>query len=96
MNPKFGMNPRSDTNPMDDSSAHDESQVLTDIPRITPAPVYEPEVVAPSRARPAGVTRLHVGLFLLTLLTTTMAGADMAGTFVSLVHPFATFGNLAA
>ena len=37
-----------------------------------------------------------MGLFLLTLLTTTMAGADMAGAFVSLAHPFATFGNLAA
>jgi membrane-associated protease RseP (regulator of RpoE activity) len=95
MNPKSGINPRSGTNPMDDSSAHDESQVLTDIPRITPAPVYEPEVVAPSRARGAGVTRLHIALFLLTLLTTTMAGADMAGAFVSLVHP-STFGNLAA
>ena len=81
---------------MADSTAHDESQVLTDIPRITPAPVYEPEVVAPTRARPSGVTRVHVVLFLLTLLTTTMAGADMAGAYVSLAHPFATFGNLAA
>src|SRR5271169_4874815 len=81
---------------MDDSTAHDESQVLTDIPRVTPAPVYEPEVVPPSRTRPSGVTRLHVGLFLLTMLTTTMAGADMAGAFVSLAHPFATFGNLFA
>src|SRR6202022_2262563 len=96
MNPKFGMKAQLGTNPMDDSSAHDESQVLTDIPRITPSPVYEPEVIAPSRVRPAGITRLHVGLFLLTLLTTTMAGADMAGAVVSLAHPFATFGNLAA
>ncbi|MGH7915606.1 MAG: hypothetical protein ACREPW_13320, partial [Candidatus Binataceae bacterium] len=64
---------------MDDSIAHDESQLLTDIPRVTPASVYEPEVVGPSRARQSGVTPLHVGLFLLTMLTTTMAGADMAG-----------------
>ena len=81
---------------MDDSTAHDESQVLTDIPRVTPAPVYEPEVMTPPRPRPSGVTRMHVVLFLLTLLTTTMAGADMTGAFVSLAHPFATFGNLAA
>lgn len=81
---------------MDDSTAHDESQVLTDIPRVSPALVYEPEVVAPRRPRPFGVTRLHVGLFLLTLLTTTMAGADMAGAFVALNHPLATFGNLYA
>src|ERR1700691_1230621 len=81
---------------MDDSTAHDESQVMTDIPRVTPMPIYEPEVVLPPRARPFGVTRLHVGLFLLTLLTTTMAGADMAGAFVSLAHPFSTLGNLGA
>src|SRR5690242_3306463 len=81
---------------MDDSIAHDESQVLTEIPRVTPVPVYEPEFISPARVQPSGVTRLHVGLFLLTLLTTTMAGADMAGSFVSLAHPFATFGNLAA
>src|SRR5580700_1303585 len=81
---------------MDDSTAHDESQVLTDIPRVTPASVYEPEVIGSPRTRPSGVTRLHVWLFLLTLLTTTMAGADMAGAYVSLAHPFATFGNLFA
>ena len=81
---------------MDESIAHDQSQVLTEIPRVTPIPVYEPETIAPARVRPSGVTRLHVGLFLLTLLTTTMAGADMAGSFVSLAHPFATLGNLAA
>ncbi len=81
---------------MDDSTAHDESQVLTDIPRVTPAPAYEPEPIAPYRAQPPGVTRVHIVLFLLTLLTTTMAGADMAGAFVSLAHPIATLGNLNA
>lgn len=82
---------------MDDSTARDDARVLTEIPRVSPAQVYEPEGVEPPRARAAsGVTSAHVALFVLTLLTTTMAGADMAGAFVSLAHPFATLGNLAA
>ena len=59
---------------MDDSTAHDESQVLTDIPRVTPAPVYEPEVMTPPRPRPSGVTRTHVALFLLTLTLAKLRG----------------------
>lgn len=80
---------------MDEVTARDE-RVLTEIPRISPAPVYEPEIVEPLHPRSYGFTPLHLTLFALTLLTTTMAGADMAGAFVSLAHPFATFGNLAA
>ncbi len=79
-----------------DDLARDDARVLTEIPRISPAAAYEPEVMEPARARGAGLTPAHVALFALTLLTTTMAGADMAGAAVSLAHPFATFGNLAA
>jgi membrane-associated protease RseP (regulator of RpoE activity) len=81
---------------MDDLTARDDARVLTEIPRISPAPAYEPEIVEPVHSRGPGFTPLHLGLFALTLLTTTMAGADMAGALVSLAHPFATFSNLAA
>jgi membrane-associated protease RseP (regulator of RpoE activity) len=81
---------------MDELTARDASQVLTEIPRVSPGPSYEPEIVEPLRPRHAGFTRLHIALFLLTLLTTTMAGADMAGAFFSFSHPFATFANLYA
>jgi membrane-associated protease RseP (regulator of RpoE activity) len=82
---------------MDDLTTRDDARVLTEIPRISPAPVYEPEIVAPAGARAAAAfTPLNFGLFVLTLLTTTMAGADMAGAYVSITHPFATFANLAA
>lgn len=81
---------------MDDFTAREDARVLTEIPRISPTPVYEPEIVAPARAHAAAFRPLNFWLFVLTLLTTTMAGADMAGAFVSIAHPFATFANLAA
>lgn len=82
---------------MDDLIVHDDARVLTEIPRVSPAAPYEPQVVAPVRERPAAaVTPIHCGLFILTLLTTTMAGADMAGAFVSIAHPITSFANLAA
>ena len=81
---------------MDDLTARDDARVLTEIPRISPAAAYESGVIAPPRARAAAFTPLNFGLFALTLLTTTMAGADMAGAYVSIAHPFATFANLAA
>lgn len=81
---------------MDDLTARDDARLLTEIPRISPTVAYEPEMVEPARPRAAGVTPLHVGLFVLTLLTTTMAGADMAGAFFLLSHPIATFANLYA
>jgi len=79
---------------MDELTARDTSQVLTEIPRVSATSGYEPEMVEPLRAQRAGVTPLHVALFLLTLLTTTMAGADMAGAFFSFARPFSTFANL--
>src|SRR5581483_342520 len=82
---------------MDDLIARDDARILTEIPRVSPAPVYEPETAEPVRTRAgSAVTASHAVLFVLTLLTTTMAGADMAGAVVSLAHPLATFGNLAA
>jgi membrane-associated protease RseP (regulator of RpoE activity) len=82
---------------MDDlTSRDDDARVLTEIPRISPAPVWEPGIVAAAHARATAFGPLNFGLFALTLLTTTMAGADMAGAFVSVAHPIATFANLAA
>jgi len=80
---------------MDDLSAHSNaSPVLTDIPRfehqLEPAYGYERQPHPPIRLRP-----LNVGLFLLTLLTTTMAGADSAGAPVLLGVP-ASLPNLVA
>ncbi|MGH7931820.1 MAG: site-2 protease family protein [Candidatus Binataceae bacterium] len=79
---------------MDDFTARkDVSPVLTEIPRyeapMGPAPVYEPYL------RPIRVPPLNTALFLLTLLTTTMAGAGMAGATVSLSVP-RTLPNLIA
>jgi len=82
---------------MDDFSAPRQvSPILTEIPRIAPAPVYAPGYAAPARAPSSGLRTRHIVLFLLTLLTTTMAGADMAGSFVSLAHPIASLANLSA
>ena len=80
---------------MNDLSVHSEaSPVLTDIPRfehqLEPARAYERRPHPPIRLRP-----LNIALFLLTLLTTTMAGADSAGAPVLLGVP-ASLPNLAA
>jgi len=79
---------------MDDSTARtDVSPVLTDMPR------YEgPATTAPSHTQarqPFKLPKVNVALFLLTLLTTTMAGADMAGADVTLTDPH-SLANLAA
>ena len=70
------------------------SPVLTDIPRFEhqaePAYAYERQPLSPIRLPP-----LNVALFLLTFLTTTMAGADSAGAPVILGMP-ASLTNLAA
>jgi membrane-associated protease RseP (regulator of RpoE activity) len=78
---------------MDDLSVHSQaSPVLTDIPRfehqLEPAYAYERQPRPPLRLSP-----LNIALFLLTLLTTTMAGADSAGTPVLLGVP-ASLPNL--
>jgi membrane-associated protease RseP (regulator of RpoE activity) len=79
---------------MDDLSLRSNtSPVLADIPR------FEHSREVPYTARPASVPirlrPLNVVLFFLTLLTTTMAGADAAGAPV-LLGVLPSWGNLAA
>jgi membrane-associated protease RseP (regulator of RpoE activity) len=69
---------------MDEIVAHkDTPTVLTEIPRYT-APA-EPAAAALDAPR---IPPLNLALLLLTLLTTTTAGAYMNGEDVSLFHPF--------
>ncbi|MGH7924067.1 MAG: site-2 protease family protein [Candidatus Binatus sp.] len=72
-----------------DATHKDAPAVLTDIPRyIAPA---EPvgRVLQPPRIPP-----LNVALLLLTLLTTTTAGAYMNGDEISFLHPFLAIAAL--
>jgi membrane-associated protease RseP (regulator of RpoE activity) len=80
---------------MDDFSVHSQaSPVLTDIPRFEHH--LESEAGDEPRPRPPIHLRpLNVALFLLTLLTTTMAGADAAGAPILLGEP-STLPNLVA
>lgn len=81
---------------MDDSTAHkDASPVLTEIPRFE-APPEAARLAGRPLAPPFQVPRLNATLFFLTLLTTTVAGADMAGAFISLAHPISSIANLPA
>jgi membrane-associated protease RseP (regulator of RpoE activity) len=62
----------------------DTSPVLTEIPRyIPPPPTYRQEVTPAAPRRPTA----NILLFALTLLTTTMAGAYMAGVDHPLLRP---------
>jgi membrane-associated protease RseP (regulator of RpoE activity) len=80
---------------MDESSAYKEvSPVLSDIPRFEgPAEPIDTWRPAP---QPWSIPRVNLVLFLLTLLTTTMAGADSAGAFVTLSAPLQSLINLSA
>jgi len=80
---------------MDESSAYkDVSPILSDFPRFEgPAEPVEAWRPAP---QPWSIPRLNAVLFLLTLLTTTMAGADSAGAFVTLHAPLQSLINLTA
>jgi membrane-associated protease RseP (regulator of RpoE activity) len=62
------------------------SPILTEIPRYAPPqpPSYVPPV---SAASTHGINNLNILLFALTLLTTTTAGALMAGAVHPLLHP---------
>ena len=71
----------------------DASPVLTDIPRFE-GPV-EPAHVYRRASAPEKIPVLNLALFVLTFLTTTMAGADMAGAPVILSIP-ASLPNLGA
>jgi membrane-associated protease RseP (regulator of RpoE activity) len=72
---------------MDETSAYNQvSPVVTDFPRhqgtsAAPAREYRPQL------EPFKLPAINVVLFLLTLLTTTMAGADAAGAPVTLGVP---------
>jgi membrane-associated protease RseP (regulator of RpoE activity) len=80
---------------MDDLSVHsDGSPVLTDLPRFE----HQLETAHADQHLPRAPISLpwrNVALFLLTLLTTTMAGADSAGAPVVLWEP-ASLSNLIA
>jgi len=80
---------------MDETSAYKEvSPILSDIPRFEgPAEPIETWRPAP---QPWNIPRLNLILFLLTLLTTTMAGADSAGAFVTIAAPLQSLINLKA
>jgi membrane-associated protease RseP (regulator of RpoE activity) len=72
----------------DDKSA---PTVLSEIPRHPSGREFYVPADTPVR-----ISRLNAVLFLLTLLTTTMAGAFMAGADFSLLRPIASFGALAS
>jgi membrane-associated protease RseP (regulator of RpoE activity) len=80
---------------MDESSAYKEvSPILSDIPRFEgPAEPVDTWRPAP---QPLSIPRTNLILFLLTLLTTTMAGADASGAFVTLRAPLQSLLNLGA
>jgi membrane-associated protease RseP (regulator of RpoE activity) len=69
---------------MDEIITHkDAPTVLTNIPRYAAAMEPADRALEPPRIPP-----LNIALFLLTLLTTTTAGAYMNGEMVSFAHPF--------
>lgn len=71
---------------MDESSAYNHvSPVVTDFPRYA-GPAAPPRDYRPERA-PLRIPATNIVLFLLTLLTTTMAGADAAGAPVTYALP---------
>ncbi len=61
------------------------SPVLSDIPRYS-----QPGTTTARAARAVGIPTVNAALFLLTLLTTTMAGAYMAGADLSILRPFSS------
>ncbi|HVA81307.1 MAG TPA: site-2 protease family protein [Candidatus Binataceae bacterium] len=78
---------------MDEAAAHNHApSVLTEIPRYGAelAPASSPGGGAMRAILPEGIPRLNLALFALTLLTTTMAGAYMAGLDLSARHPIAS------
>jgi membrane-associated protease RseP (regulator of RpoE activity) len=77
---------------MEEAILRKQASVLTDIPRYTIP--EEPAVQGAVKPRPFPL--VNVLLFLLTLLTTTVAGAYMAGAEISLLHPIDSFALLPA
>jgi membrane-associated protease RseP (regulator of RpoE activity) len=78
---------------MEQSSASGEgSPLLVDIPRFEGG--WRQSAPTPSVRRSIQIPTLNWILFLVTLLTTTMAGASAAGAPLLLSHPILTFPNL--
>jgi len=77
---------------MDEITTHrDTPTVLTEIPRYSAPPEPAPSALDKPRIPP-----LNVALLMLTLLTTTTAGAYMNGEEVSLWHPFLAIAALSS
>src|SRR5579875_2036346 len=77
---------------MDEITAQKQSSaVLTEIPRQSP---YTPPRAPLAEAH--NIPPLNLALFLLTFVTTSMAGAYLAGATFSLWHPLASAAALAA
>ncbi len=75
---------------MDEITAHKESSaVLTEIPRQSP---YTPPRTP--RAEAQNIPPLNLTLFLVTFVTTSMAGAYLAGASFSILHPLASVAAL--
>ncbi len=79
---------------MDDAAANQQTSasppgVLSEIPRYGAQipPAIGPDAGAMSRYFPDGIPRLNSALFAITLLTTTMEGAYVAGADLSLRNP---------
>jgi len=80
---------------MDETSAYNQiSPVVTEFPRHEGAAAtargYQPQL------KPFRIPPINLALFLLTLLTTTMAGADAAGASVTFGAPVQSLINLSA
>jgi membrane-associated protease RseP (regulator of RpoE activity) len=81
---------------MEDRSASSEtSAIVTAIPRFDGMVAPQADASSPAR-HPLRIPKLNQLLFLLTLLTTTMTGADISGAEVSVFHPLTTLMNLPA
>jgi membrane-associated protease RseP (regulator of RpoE activity) len=84
---------------MDEAAAPTNAPgVLTEIGRFA---TDAPPALGPGSREPRAIFRdgippLNLALFAITLLTTTMAGAYMAGADVALRHPFASLAGLAS
>ncbi len=76
----------------EDAIARKQAPVLTDIPRYA----MPEEPVVERVAKPHPFPAANIALFLLTLLTTTTAGAYMAGADISWLHPVDAFAALLA
>ncbi|MGH7779900.1 MAG: site-2 protease family protein [Candidatus Binataceae bacterium] len=83
---------------MDEIAAHRSAPgVLTEIPRYVTdvPPATGPRARGLRATFPEGIPPLNLALFAITMLTTTMAGAYMAGADLSIRHPVGSLAGLA-